>query len=222
MRYRELVEAKKKNPFPGKPFPGLTPGFIDYLRNLRHLCRIDNGGGGACHVISEFLENKYGWMRFSGAYLSRDGEVIDSGHLWNYLPDGSILDATADQHGEGNDIRVITPNDPDYGRYRPEWSEFYHPGMAEYNASWPHPHSTEGWTGETDWDRSIRLDRERGPNWHVTDQDQWNAYSREQWKRYGHDNWFHSRAGERPSDLGEPEFNPDEQIDWDKVSKYES
>ena len=40
----------------------------------------------------------------------------------NLLPDGSILDATADQLGEGKDVIVVHPSDKNYHRYRPEFS----------------------------------------------------------------------------------------------------
>ena len=43
------------------------------------------------------------------------------GNYWNLLPDGSILDATADQFGEGNSVRLILPDNTEYARYHPRF-----------------------------------------------------------------------------------------------------
>ena len=55
-----------------KKFPGLTPAFIKTIQKVRHEQRIENGGGGACHLVSEWIEWKYGWDRVSGTYTSPD------------------------------------------------------------------------------------------------------------------------------------------------------
>src|ERR1700740_618790 len=91
---------------------------IEWIRKLRHEIRTDEGGGGMCHFVSECIHNKFGWHAESGTLLDRNGDVImGGGHVWNVLPDGAILDATADQIGEGRDIAIIEPDDPDYHRY---------------------------------------------------------------------------------------------------------
>lgn len=42
-------------------------------------------------------------------------------HVWNSLPDGRILDATADQlgHKEDSGVRIVHPDHPDFEKYRP-------------------------------------------------------------------------------------------------------
>ena len=119
-----LREATNANGEPMKRFPGLTPGFLKKLRTARHEERICNGGGGSCHLVSEWIEAEYGWTRVSGTYTTADyKEPIVPGHYWNLLPNGSILDATADQLGEGHDVRIVPKISPEYHRYRPEFGE---------------------------------------------------------------------------------------------------
>jgi predicted GNAT family acetyltransferase len=182
-----------------QPFPGLTPELVARLQEIRHQCRVDNQGGGACHLVSEWIEDEFGWRRTSGTYTSRDyQDVAIAGHLWNILPDGSILDATADQTGEGHDIRVIAPDDPEYHRYRPEWYDDYHPGHEEYeNEDFSkyrevyHPgfdaSRYPAFNGEQDYDAGARLSKERGQHWWATDREQLERYLKDQRDKYGYD-----------------------------------
>lgn len=99
----------------------LTPEIDALVRRMRHQCRIDNGGGGACHMTSEILEAQYGFERVEGWYCHTDGRIICSHHMWNETPDGAIIDVTADQFGEDEGVRIIYPDDPLYERYRVRW-----------------------------------------------------------------------------------------------------
>src|SRR5574343_1537395 len=83
----------------------ITPKITQEIRNIRHEVRAIQGGDGQCHEVSEWIEGEYGWERIGGAYTAINGDVIASPHYWNMLPDGSILDATADQFGEGYEDR---------------------------------------------------------------------------------------------------------------------
>lgn len=147
--------------------PRLTHKMIKDISEFREEVRRINGGDGMCHEVSEWIEGEYGWERVDGTYCARNGDVICSPHYWNRMPDGSILDATADQFGEGNDIRIIRPNDPEQKRYRPEWYSEYHPDDPHYDPN----HPRDGWTGELDYDASERLQKERGDGWWVTDKE---------------------------------------------------
>lgn len=50
---------------------------------------------GGCHIASRWIEIHYGFRQVKGCYVYRDG--IHADHCWNVLPDGRILDATAEQ-----------------------------------------------------------------------------------------------------------------------------
>ena len=91
------------------------------IREIREGARSD-AGGGACALEAAFLlEQYFGWPCISGVYLAGNGEPIAL-HTWNLLSGGGILDATADRFGEGHDIRTVLPGDPDWSRYRLEWT----------------------------------------------------------------------------------------------------
>jgi len=144
----------------------LTPAMMKQIRAWRKQCRIDNGGGGMCHEVSEIIENEWGWERLSGTYCHKtsDGDPICDGHYWNIMPDGSILDSTADQIGE-DDIRIIRPDDPAHQQYRPEWYADYHPGHPDFAQDDPvHQYK---WSGEYDFEWSQANERPAG--WWITD-----------------------------------------------------
>jgi hypothetical protein len=122
----------------------LTPEMKKQIRAWRKQCRIDNGGGGMCHEVSEIIEQKWGWERMGGTSCHHDGRVICSGHYWNQMPDGTVVDSTADQFGE-DDIRVIKPSSPVYKQYRPEWYSDYHPGHSDFPPDDPvHSYTWDG------------------------------------------------------------------------------
>jgi hypothetical protein len=98
---------------------------------VRHEAREANGGGGMCHEVGDYLMEKFGWPRPYVTVLSDDGRVICAPHVVNILPDGSILDATRDQFGFAETVKIIPPGTPEHGRYRPEFSADWHPGSPE-------------------------------------------------------------------------------------------
>lgn len=160
----DLYEAKKKV----KMRPNAED--IRAIRRIRHDARREEGGG-MCHVVSEWIEHIFGWERVSGTYLCKDGDIIcGGGHLWNILPDGAILDATADQFGEGYDIRIIEPDDPDWKRYDIEWFEDWHPGHPDYDPTWERARRTpDKYTGVSDIDAQNIISQERGHRWWLKD-----------------------------------------------------
>jgi hypothetical protein len=137
---------------------------LETIRRVRAEIRVEEGGGGMCHLVTEWLNGDHGLGRLGVTYLDRTGEVVISGHYVNLLADGSILDPTADQTGEGHDVRLLRPGDPEYGRYRPEFDEEYHPGACPELDAW-----LPFWSGESDYLRQDKVTRERGKGWWVED-----------------------------------------------------
>lgn len=152
--------------------PPTSPGEAELaaIRTVREECRRDVGGGGMCHEVGEWVEWTYGWPRRSGSYLSRDGEVCIAAHYWNVLPCGSILDCTADQTGEGHDMRVVAPDDSEHGRYDEERCSEWNPGMGWTPATTGMRASTP-YSGEDDVDEMLRHVAARGNHWWATDRD---------------------------------------------------
>lgn len=143
----------------------VTEAVLSDIRSLRSRFREAEGGGGMCHAVSEDLGRSRGWTPLSVGYLSLDGTVICAGHYVNVLRDGTLLDATADQFGEGHDIRVLRPGDAEYGRYRPEFYEDYHPGIEPVElAAW-----ARDWNGDVDCDAQDIATDERGAAWWLDD-----------------------------------------------------
>jgi|GEM_PF-3002947 hypothetical protein len=140
----------------------LTRAQITSIIALRNEIREGEGGGGMCHFVSEALSGLYGWERIDGTYTTRKGEVICGAHLWNKLPNGILIDATADQFGEGHDIRVLHIGDPEYSRYRPSWNEGWNPDLVP---DCPRHLGYSDWAGELDENQNVRLKQERGRGW---------------------------------------------------------
>ncbi len=154
----------------------ITPELLDGVRAIRHRIRREGGGGGLCHIVSEDLRTRHGWERACVGYLSMDGGMICASHYVNILGDGTILDATADQFGEGHDVRVVHPGDIEYGRYRPDFSEDYHPGLEPVQlAAW-----MPDWNGVEDFDAQDADMDARGPAWWLDDTTAYLAYLDEQ------------------------------------------
>lgn len=153
----------------------ITDRWCEDLRAWRDAAREEEGGGGLCHVVTEYLEGEYGWGRVSVAYLSPAGEVICAPHVINVLPDGSLFDPTADQFGEGDDIRLIRPEDPRYLRYRMEWDEEFNPENNRRAAAILSMFD-QVWDGVLDDQREDRLEREHGAGWWLDDKSHLRAY----------------------------------------------
>lgn len=142
----------------------LTPALLRDTLAARSRIRAEEGGGGMCHLVTEWLEDRCGWERLGVSYLSPRGEVICSGHYVSLLPDGSIFDPTSDQMGEGRDFALIGPDEAGYGRYRPEFDGDFNPAIAPEASRW-----ASLWTGEADHEAQDRLRRERGYGWWTAD-----------------------------------------------------
>jgi hypothetical protein len=67
---------------------------------------------GGCSLVSEELEETHGLFMDGGCYIDGRKHIA---HYWNKLPDGRILDVTADQFGEPwPGVRVTAGDDPRY------------------------------------------------------------------------------------------------------------
>ena len=71
---------------------------------------------GGCGIVSEVMEVERGWERWGGCYLKPGPDrVLHIAHYWNRLPDGRLIDVTADQFGEpGHGVRVVEWGDARY------------------------------------------------------------------------------------------------------------
>ncbi len=128
MRLSDLHESLRSKKAPRRGYhPLITPEIKEWLRRYRHNCRASEGSGGMCNFVSEVIDSNWGWRQMGGTYCSKDGYPVCTAHFWNILPDGTILDATADQLGKP-DIDIIPPSSPEHHRYRYEWSEHANPG----------------------------------------------------------------------------------------------
>ena len=150
--------------------------YIPDIERLREEIRVEEGGGGMCHVVTECLTAQYGWERIPVSYLDTLGRVICCGHLISVLPDGSLLDPTADQMGEGYSVRVLKPADPDYGRYRPEFDEDINPSVAMYAKEF----GVFYWNGQSDGTNQDAMRRRLGEGWWLEDKRAYLAYLRRQ------------------------------------------
>jgi hypothetical protein len=158
----------------------LTERRIARIRAVRHDIRVSEGGGGMCHEVTAWLSEAMPTVRLAVSYLAPSGEVACSGHYVSLLADGSILDPTADQFGEGHDVRLLGPRDPEYGRYRPEFDNDFNPALGDEEfgpvlAAW-----SPSWHGEGDYEQEKRLEEERGAGWWLDDPSSYVAYWEEQ------------------------------------------
>jgi hypothetical protein len=77
-----------------------------------------------CDIVSDELGRRFGWALEEGEYRGpevedeSEGSISPYWHSWNRLADGTIVDATANQFGDSDPIRVILPNDPRQQYYR--------------------------------------------------------------------------------------------------------
>jgi hypothetical protein len=152
----------------GRRLDGLTPELVDEIETLREEIRRAEGGGGMCHFVTEVLQARYGWERLSVSYLTIEGEVIcGGGHVVNILPDGSVLDPTRDQFGEGHSVSLIPADAEEIGRYRTEFYEDFHPRHPDAGDM------LEGWAdafdGRTDAEVQDDTLAERGDGWWLAD-----------------------------------------------------
>lgn len=163
----------------GQPLVALSQEMVEEIIDVREGVRQDEGGGGMCHIVTEILQARYGWGRLSVTYLSTEGEVIcGGGHVVNLLPDGSILDSTRDQFGEGHSVSLISARSAEIGRYRTEFYEDFHPLHPDADGR------LDGWLdtfdGRMDYELETDLVAERGQRWWLRDRTLIDSYDARQ------------------------------------------
>lgn len=98
----------------------LVEGLLDDLVSIRTKMRFrvlaplfgDDSNRGGCQYLSAHIQAVLGLEQRRGCYCA-DG--IHVKHFWNRSPDGRILDATADQFGQGgHGIRITDTADSRY------------------------------------------------------------------------------------------------------------
>lgn len=157
----------------------LPQTLVEEIEELREAIRRQEGGGGMCHFVTEELQARYGWERLFVTYMSTEGEVIcGGGHVVNVLPDGSILDPTRDQFGEGYSVSLLRADDPEIGRYRTEFYEDFNPWHPDAEGQ------LDGWLdkydGRNDAELEDALQLERGDGWWLADKSKLIEYERQQ------------------------------------------
>src|SRR5438876_6558871 len=93
---------------------------LERVRAIRRRVRLASGRpDGRCAKVAEAMEAELGWPYRWGHLRLRDGGICWI-HCWNQLPDGTIVDATADQFEERwlGDVVVLSPDDPLFACYR--------------------------------------------------------------------------------------------------------
>ena len=68
--------------------------------------------GGSCELVSEALMVEFGWPVADGCYVTSKGKHL--AHWWNVIDGRLLLDATADQFEDGDNVRLTTVNDARY------------------------------------------------------------------------------------------------------------
>ena len=94
---------------------------LERVRAIRRQMRLASGRpDGRCGQVAEALQTELGW-----AYRWGHLRLLDDGicwiHCWNQLPDGTVVDATADQFEDRwlGDVAVLPPGDPRHANYWP-------------------------------------------------------------------------------------------------------
>lgn len=93
---------------------------LDRVRAIRRRVRIETGKpDGRCGKVSEALAAELAWAYCWGHIRLLDGGICWI-HCWNRMPDGTLVDATADQFEERwlGDVAVLPPGDRRQAHYR--------------------------------------------------------------------------------------------------------
>jgi ribosomal protein S18 acetylase RimI-like enzyme len=170
---------------------------LDDIRAMVHAVRSHECHGGQCGFTSENLAREHGWPMYGGIYHAPDGRPIGD-HVWNvHEPSGTIIDSTADQFGEGHDVRVLPPTHPDHARYRHAESDAHEEQLLDQARATTAEHGDYWWVPGGKKNPHVRsyLGRER---------------------RYKRGEEFdHTAAGERAAAISTPCQTPE--VNYDTV-----
>lgn len=98
-----------------------TPAAIEQARAIRRRVRLTSGRpDGRCGKVSEAIAAEMGWAYRWGHLRLLDGGICWI-HCWNQMPDGTVVDTTADQFEERwlGAVVVLPPGDARHAHYRP-------------------------------------------------------------------------------------------------------
>ncbi len=151
---------------------------IQLMRYKRAELRKQLGGGGRCYHLARFLYAEFGWKCADVTYLDSRGQVIML-HTINILPDGALLDATADQFGEGFDVEIIAQDDVRYRRYRMEWTGRHNP-LCDAQCAAVLAELGQVWSGYPDGHLELRNTQQRGHGWWLVDKTALQEFWRQQ------------------------------------------
>ncbi|WP_377275398.1 hypothetical protein [Rhizobium sp. R86522] len=140
----------------------ITPQQTDVIRSFRHEMRLA-GCWGACFEVACFIEHQFDWRRIDGVYELPDGRPIFL-HSWNMMSDGTLVDGTADQFGEGRDIAIHPCGSPDHLRYRDRYTAAHNPLKTSWLATRPY----SGVPDQTFWDDE-EARRTLAPGWWISE-----------------------------------------------------
>jgi hypothetical protein len=94
--------------------------FLERARAIRRRVRRESGRpDGRCGKVAEAIEAELGWAYRWGHLRLLDGGICWI-HCWNQLPDGTVIDATADQFEERwlGGVVALSASDPLSSHYR--------------------------------------------------------------------------------------------------------
>jgi len=95
-------------------------------------------GLGCCDFVAYGIADVFGGDPTRGMYATLKGHPICC-HFFNYLTGGVILDATADQFNDGGyAVRLVFPEDQNYIRYRPAFTNKYNPQLNAELTTFPY------------------------------------------------------------------------------------
>ncbi|MCF3643091.1 hypothetical protein LXM94_24325 [Rhizobium sp. TRM95111] len=132
------------------------------IRAYRHRVRRDGCWGG-CFEVSCFIERHFGWRRRDGVYQLADGTPVFK-HAWNETVDGGILDGTADQFAQGEDIACHAAGSAALRRYRDRYSQAHNPQRTAWLSGQPYL----GLPDRAFWQQRYEA-RRLGPGWWLDD-----------------------------------------------------
>jgi hypothetical protein len=124
----------------------ISPG-RERVRAIRRRVRLESGRpDGRCGKVAEAIAAELGWAYRWGHLRLLDGGICWI-HCWNQLPDGTIVDATADQFEERwlSDVVVLSPDDPLHAHYRAAPPGHLFRTLASWSSLWTRPTAGGGW-----------------------------------------------------------------------------
>lgn len=104
-----MPRPKRRYPIAAHPVDPahLTGEDHTYIVSVVEDVRIGEGYGGQCGFVAEVLAYDFGWTNMGGIYHSPDGKPIGD-HVWVcHEPTDMLIDPTADQFGEGPEVRFL-------------------------------------------------------------------------------------------------------------------